>query len=124
MRNLFCCLLSLFLGLSAFGQHIRYQFSAPNALHHEAEIVVNADGITSPVAVFKMSRSSPGRYAKHEFGKNVYNVMAFDAAGKPLKVEKGDADVYTVAGHKGTVKLTYTLFADYPDGTYASIDIS
>ena len=124
MTNLFCCLLFLSLGLSTFSQHIRYQFSAPNALHHEAEIVVDADGITTPVAVFKMSRSSPGRYAKHEFGKNVYNVRAYDTTGKPLKVEKGDADVYRVTGHKGTVKLTYTLFADYPDGTYASIDIS
>lgn len=124
MRNLLCWLLSCLLSLSAFCQHIRYQFAAPNAVHHEAAITVIADGLTAPAAIFRMSRSSPGRYAKHEFGKNVYNVVAYNASGKLLKVEKEDADVYKVTGHKGTVKLTYTLFGDYADGTYTSIDIS
>ncbi|MCW3108235.1 MAG: peptidase [Segetibacter sp.] len=124
MKNIFSWLLSCLLSLTAFCQHISYQFSAPNAVHHEAEITVIADGLTGTPAIFRMSRSSPGRYAKHEFGKNVYNVMAYNAAGKPLKVEKEDADVYKVTGHKGTVKLTYTLFGNYADGTYASIDIS
>jgi len=124
MRNFFCSLLFCLLSLSAFCQNIRYQFSAPNAAHHEAEITVIAAGLPATPAIFRMSRSSPGRYAKHEFGKNVYNVMAFDEAGKALKLEKEDADVYKVTGHKGTIKLTYTLFGNYFDGTYAGIDIS
>jgi predicted metalloprotease with PDZ domain len=124
MKNLFCWLLCCLVSLSVLSQHVRYEFSAPNAIHHEAEITVLADGLTGSSAIFRMSRSSPGRYAKHEFGKNVYNVMAYNAAGKPLKVEKDDADVYRVTGHKGTVRLTYTLYGDYADGTYASIDRS
>lgn len=124
MRNIFCWFLCCLVSLSAISQHVRYQFSAPNAIHHEAEITLIAEGLTGSSAIFRMSRSSPGRYAKHEFGKNVYNVMAYNATGKPLKVDKDDADVYRVRGHKGTVKLTYTLFGNYADGTYASIDIS
>lgn len=124
MRNFSFGLLACLFSFSATSQHIRYQFAAPNAVHHEAEITVIADGLTGSSAIFRMSRSSPGRYAKHEFGKNVYNVAAYNAAGKPLKVNKDDADVYRVTGHKGTVKLTYTLYGNYADGTYASIDIS
>lgn len=124
MKYFFCWLTASLITVSVFAQHIRYQFAAPNAIHHEAEITVIADGLPATAAIFRMSRSSPGRYAKHEFGKNVYNVAAYNAAGQPLKVEKEDADVYKVIGHKGTVKLTYTLFGNYADGTYASIDIS
>ena len=32
----------------------------------------------------RMSRSSPGRYAPHDFAKNVYDVRAFDADGREL----------------------------------------
>lgn len=105
-----------------FAQHVRYDFSAPNAVHHEAEITVTADGLPAGPAIFRMSRSSPGRYATHEFGKNVYNVKAVDASGKPLNVVKTDAEVYQVSEHKGTVKLTYTLYGSYADGTYMAID--
>lgn len=124
MRYLYCSLFCCFFFIWCFGQNIRYEFSAPNAVHHEAEISVIVDGLTTPSAIFRMSRSSPGRYAKHEFGKNVYNVAAYNRAGKALKVEKEDADVYKVSGVKGTVRLSYTLYGDYADGTYASIDIS
>lgn len=124
MRFLLTCSIALSLCLNSLAQNIRYQFSAPNAIHHEAEIIIVADGLPLTPAIFKMSRSSPGRYAKHEFGKNIYNVAAFDGAGKSLQVQKEDADVYKLSGHKGTIKLTYTLFGNYADGTYASIDVT
>lgn len=124
MKHLTAWLAATALSLSVMAQHIRYQFSAPNAVHHEAEISITAEGLPSTPALFRMSRSSPGRYATHEFGKNVYNVMAYDEAGKPLKLEKTEGDVYKVSGHKGTVKVTYTLFANYADGTYSDVDIT
>lgn len=108
--------------ICSFSQRISYRFSAPNAAHHEAEITVIAEQLPAGAAVFQMSRSSPGRYAKHEFGKNVYNVRAVDATGKSLEVVKDDADVYRVPTHSGTVKLTYTLYGNYADGTYTKID--
>jgi len=71
-----------------------------------------------------MSRSSPGRYATHEFGKNVYNVKAIDGHGKVLTVKQVEGDVYNIKQPGGTVTISYTLFGNWTDGTYASIDPS
>ncbi|MGV3528554.1 MAG: M61 family metallopeptidase [Flavisolibacter sp.] len=110
------------LPFSLFAQKIEYVFSAPNAAHHEAQITVKVTGLKPGPATFTMSRSSPGRYAKHEFGKNVYNVSATDANGKTLAVQKTDADVYRVNTTNGAVRLSYTLYGNYADGTYVGID--
>ena len=117
----FYIILCVFLPLSLSAQKIHYEFAAPNASHHEAEIIVTVSGLKTGPIFFRMSRSSPGRYATHEFGKNVYNVSAADGNNKKLVVEKTDAEVYKVIAH-GTVKLKYTLFGNHADGTYASID--
>jgi predicted metalloprotease with PDZ domain len=103
-------------------QTIRYEVSFPNAIHHEAEISVTVTQLPKQPATFRMSRSSPGRYATHEFGKNVYNVRAYDEQNKPLAVTRTEGDVYMVPSHKGTVKMTYTVYGNYPDGTYMGID--
>jgi predicted metalloprotease with PDZ domain len=69
-----------------------------------------------------MSRSSPGRYALHEFAKNVYHVRATDGQGHELRITRPNAYGWDVAGHNGTVIFSYTLFGDRADGTYAAID--
>lgn len=69
-----------------------------------------------------MSRSSPGRYALHEFAKNVYEVTATDSKGKALRITRPDPYGWDVAGHDGAVVFSYTLFGDRTDGTYAGID--
>jgi predicted metalloprotease with PDZ domain len=69
-----------------------------------------------------MSRSSPGRYALHEFAKNVYGVKAADGRGRTLAITRPNAYSWRVSGHDGTVKVSYTLFADRADGTYSGID--
>ena len=103
-------------------QHITYYFSAPNAAHHEAAISVLAEKVGMAPVIFRMSRSSPGRYATHEFGKNVYDVTADDGKGRALAVVKTDAEVYTVFHHTGTVRLHYTIYGNYADGTYLGVD--
>ena len=55
----------------SIAQKISYKVAFPNAVHHEAKISLTVTGIAQKTAVFRMSRSSPGRYATHEFGKNV-----------------------------------------------------
>ena len=122
MKGLTLLVLTAFISLTLFSQAIFYEFAAPNAAHHEAEISITVNKLPAGPAYFTMSRSSPGRYAPHQFGKNVYNVKAYDANGKVLKVEKADADVYKIAEHSGNVKVSYTLYANYADGTYAGID--
>lgn len=122
MKSRFLFFVCFFVGYSVLAQQVRYEFSAPNAVHHEAEISLSVSGLPAGPVLFRMSRSSPGRYATHEFGKNVYNVKATDNNGKALSIEKVDADVYRVAAHRGSVKVSYTLYGNYADGTYAEID--
>jgi predicted metalloprotease with PDZ domain len=107
---------------SAQQPQIRYEVSFPNAVHHEAEIRATFTGVKQPELNVVMSRSSPGRYALHEFAKNVYNVNVTDGEGHPLEVNRADPYSWKVSGHKGTVVVRYTLFGDRADGTYDGID--
>ncbi|CAN5231623.1 M61 family metallopeptidase [soil metagenome] len=103
---------------------IFYNVSFANAVHHEAEIVMTIPQAPSREFKVRMSRSSAGRYATHEFGKNIYNVTATDVNGKVLPLKQLEGDVFEVGDHPETVKISYTLFANWTDGTYASIDPS
>ncbi len=102
-----------------------YTLSFPNAAHHEAEVLFTIPQAPGGEFKVRMSRSSAGRYATHEFGKNVYNVKATDVDGNPIPLTQVEGDVWLVdANHPATVKISYTLFANYTDGTYAAIDES
>lgn len=106
------------------GAPVSYSVSFPNAVHHEAEIAVNFADLGDDPLTVQMSRASPGRYAIHEFAKNVYSVAATDGAGNALEVAQSDPYSWVISGHDGTVNLTYTLFADRADGTYSQIDLT
>jgi predicted metalloprotease with PDZ domain len=99
-----------------------YDVSFPNAVHHEARIVATFRGAPAdrPLELW-MSRSSPGRYALHEFAKNVHDLRATDASGRPLELSHPDPYHWTVEA-RGEVKVAYTLFGDRADGTYDGID--
>ena len=101
---------------------VRYELRFPNAIHHETEVRVIFAGIRQPVLEVLMSRSSPGRYALHEFAKNVYNFRATDGQDHPLDISRPSPYQWNISGHKGTVVVEYTLFGDRADGTYAGID--
>lgn len=107
-----------------YAQKINYTVTFPNIQHHEARILMMVSGIPAGKATFRMSRSSPGRYATHEFGKNVYDVEALDGEGNHITINRIDGDVWEVPKHTGTVLVNYTLYAAYPDGTYSGIDQS
>lgn len=108
------------VGLSA--QTIQYNISFENAELHEAEIEITFTQVSEKVLEVRMPRSSPGRYAIHEFAKNVYNFEAMDENGNVLEVYRPNPYQWDVAGHNGTVKVKYTLFANRADGTYSGID--
>ena len=101
---------------------IRYQLSFPQPEHRWMQVEVLFPEVgTEPLAV-RMSRSSPGRYALHEFAKNVYDVHAFDGAGSELTITRPDAHQWDVRGHEGTVRFVYKVYGDRVDGTYLGID--
>lgn len=99
-----------------------YEISFENAIHHEANVVLTIKDIKNDILEVRMSRSSPGRYALHEFAKNVYNVKAQDSKGNLLPITRPNPYQWNVAKHDGTVKFSYTIFGDRGDGTYLQID--
>lgn len=103
---------------------VRYEIAFPNAAHHEGEVTATFGALPPGSLALRMSRSSPGRYALHEFAKNVYSVRATDSKGRELRIERPNPHQWNVHGHDGTVRLTYTLYGDRADGTYAGIDRS
>ncbi|RYY11058.1 MAG: M61 family peptidase, partial [Cytophagaceae bacterium] len=106
------------------GAAVQYTVAFPNAVHHEARITATFAGVPARQKLLvRMARSSPGRYALHDFAKNVYYVIATDASGKLLTINRRDPYSWEVtAGADGTVQFAYTLYGDRTDGTYAGID--
>ncbi len=123
MKKLFFGAGLLFAQLSLYAQsEIRYEVNFPNLVHHEAEITMHLNEIPSGPFEVRMSRSSPGRYATHEFGKNVYGLRVVDDKGNTLKVNRKRGDLFVIEGHAGKVKVSYTLYGNWIDGTYAGFD--
>lgn len=130
MRKVLALHYSIFLvGYSIFATnvasaqtHNQYEISFENAVHHEAEISVTFPNVEKKVLEVRMSRTSPGRYALHEFAKNVYNVSAVDGSGNELEITRPNPHQWNVSGHDGTVKFSYTLYANRGGGTYTGID--
>ncbi|MDN3595653.1 M61 family metallopeptidase [Zunongwangia endophytica] len=115
-------LLLLFVCTISFAQQNQYSISFENAVHHEAKINIRFPEIENDTLTVRMSRSSPGRYAIHEFAKNVYDFKATDSEGKQLEVSRPDPYSWAITNHSGIVNIEYTLFANRGDGTYSQID--
>jgi len=122
MRSLLFLIVICFSTLHVLGQTNTYKISFENAVHHEAEVTVHFPNIITETLEVRMSRTSPGRYALHEFAKNIYNFKATDSEGKNLKITRPDPYQWLISGHNGEVHISYTLFANRGDGTYSQID--
>lgn len=101
---------------------ISYAVTFPAPEHHWMQVDVTFPDVESTPFVIRMSRSSPGRYAVHEFAKNVFSIEAFGRAGQRLAPKRTGADEWTIDGHDGTVRVVYRIFGDQLDGTYLAID--
>lgn len=117
-------LLVLFITTISLGQTNSYVMSFDNAIHHEALITATFPELKTHAVTVRMSRTSPGRYALHEFAKNVFNLSASNSKGEALDIRRLDPYSWEITGHDGTVAITYTLFANRADGTYSQIDES
>ncbi|MDQ8175462.1 MAG: M61 family peptidase, partial [Gemmatimonadota bacterium] len=60
---------------------VRYEIAFPDRVHHEGEVTIRFAAVPAGPLRVEMARSSPGRYALHEFAKNVYRVQATDPTG-------------------------------------------
>jgi predicted metalloprotease with PDZ domain len=115
-------LITLFFCAICYGQTNTYVISFENAAHHEAEIKASFPNLKTKTVTARMSRTSPGRYALHEFAKNVYSFKATNSKGEALSVKRPDPYSWEITGHDGTVHISYTLFANRGDGTYSQVD--
>ena len=123
MRLIVLLLFVLLVSAPARAQTInKYSISFENAVHHEARIVATYSNLGDAPLEIRMSRTSPGRYAIHNFAKNVYAVRASDSKGRELKLTRPNPQQWDVSDHDGTVVFEYTLFANRGDGTYSQVD--
>jgi predicted metalloprotease with PDZ domain len=124
MRHTFgaALLLLVLAPLDARAQSVSYRLSFPEAAHHVMHIEATFASIPPAPLELRMSRSSPGRYAAHDFAKNVFDVRITDASGKALAVTRPNPHQWNVTGHEGQVRVSYKVFGDRLDGTYLAID--
>jgi predicted metalloprotease with PDZ domain len=101
---------------------VDYRLSFPAPEHRWMQVEVTFTEIPAGPLQVRMSRTSPGRYALHEFSKNVFDVKVRDGMGTTLSPSRPDLHQWNIAGHDGTVVMTYRLFGDRIDGTYLSVD--
>ena len=112
----------LLIGFISNAQTNLYNISFENAVHHEAKVKITLPEIKKKSVTVRMSRTSPGRYALHEFVKNVYGFRAKNSKGEPLETSRPDPYSWEISGHDGTIQIEYILFANRGDGTYSQID--
>ncbi|HUP41370.1 MAG TPA: PDZ domain-containing protein [Vicinamibacterales bacterium] len=96
--------------------------SFPEAQHHRMQVEVTFADVPQGTLEVMMSRTSPGRYAIHEFARNVYDVQIDDGTGAPLMVERPNPSQWNVPAHRGTVRVRYKVFGDALNGTHLAID--
>ena len=106
----------------ADGPAVVYELSFPEPEQRWMQVEVTAGGLPAEPLSMRMSTASPGRYARHEFAKNVFEVRAFDGNGNELAPVRSEMARWDVAGHDGIVRFTYKVFGDRVDGTYLGID--
>ena len=106
----------------ADGPAVLYELSFPEPEHRWMQVAVTLGDLPAEPLSMRMSTASPGRYARHAFAKNVFEVQAFDGNGNELDAVRSEMARWDVAGHDGTVRFTYKVFGDRVDGTYLGID--
>ncbi len=124
MANRFLAVVFIFLvSSSAWAQApVEYRLSFPSPEHRWMQVEAKFAAVPAGVLQVRMARTSPGRYALHEFAKNVFDVTVVTGKGQPLTPTRPDPHQWDIAGHDGTVVVTYKVFGDRTDGTYLGID--
>ncbi len=101
---------------------IAYRFTFPEPQHHWLAVEASFTNLPDTPLELRMSRASPGRYSLHDFAKNVYDVQAMGADGKPLVTTRPDPYGWTIPSHGAAVTVRYKVFGDRVDGTYLGVD--
>ena len=106
----------------AQGPAIEYTLSFPAPEHRWMQVEARFPNAPAGPLQLRMARTSPGRYALHEFAKNVFDVSIVNGKGQRLTATRPDPHQWDVANHDGTVVITYKVFGDRTDGTYLGVN--
>jgi predicted metalloprotease with PDZ domain len=106
----------------AQGPAIEYTLSFPAPEHRWMQVEARFPNAPAGPLQLRMARTSPGRYALHEFAKNVFDVSIVNGKGQRLAATRPDPHQWDVANHDGTVVITYKVFGDRTDGTYLGVN--
>jgi predicted metalloprotease with PDZ domain len=122
-KRFFVVVFILLVSSTAWAQApVEYKLSFPAPEHRWMQVEVKFSAVPAGVLQVRMARTSPGRYALHEFAKNVFDVTVVNGKGQPLSPTRPDPHQWDIAGHDGTAVVTYKVFGDRTDGTYLGID--
>jgi predicted metalloprotease with PDZ domain len=122
-HRMLACVIAIAAASTAYAQApVAYRLSFPEREHRLMQVEITIRDVPAGPLQLRMSRSSPGRYAIHEFAKNVFDVRITDESGKPLSVSRPNPHEWDVTGHSGTAIVRYRVFGDRLDGTYLGID--
>ncbi len=101
---------------------IEYRLSFPEPEHKWVQVEAMFRDLPAGPFELHMSRSSPGRYAIHQFAKNVFDMQFTESSGSALTAEQPSPDHWVVAQHPDSVRVSYRVYGDRTDGTYLGID--
>ena len=101
---------------------VEYGLSFPAPQHRWLRVDVRFPDVGDAPLHVRMSSASPGRYARHEFAKNLIDITFTGLGGSPVQVDRLGPAHWEVAGHGGAVRVRYRLFGDRVDGTYLAVD--
>src|ERR1044071_2297509 len=87
-----------------------YRLSFADREQHIMQVDATFSDVPAGPLQLHMSRSSPGRYALHEFAKNVLDVRASDSEGRPFPIAHPNPHQWEITGHSGDVRVSYRVF--------------
>src|SRR3954466_1022635 len=102
-KRFFAIIVLVCVAAPAWAQSIEYKLSFPAPQHRWMQVEARFTNVPNGTLQLRMARSSPGRYARHEFAKNVFDVAIVDGAGKALVATRPDNHEWDVASHGDTV---------------------
>jgi predicted metalloprotease with PDZ domain len=101
------------LMISAMAQStVSYKLSMPEPHTHYFEVEMTIDQIDQKEIDVKMPVWTPGSYLVREFAQNVDYVLAKDAKGRHLDVEKINKNTWRIAGiNSDKITIVYNVYA-------------
>jgi len=124
--------LARFVGLAALllafavgahaGEAIEYRLSFPDADDHWMQVEARFADLPDGPVQLRFSRTSPGRYALHDFIRNVDRLTITTGHDRPVVPDHPNPNEWNVTSHDRTLRVSYRVFGDRLDGTYLAID--